>query len=320
MTKLYEELIRIIKLKVPAGMNPVDVLIDIIPMSKEAAYRRLRGEIDFSLEEVVRITRYFDISIDALRDSEQGKNRFGVQMMCVAEAHLPVDRYQQAVNECIDLLKTLKTHPNAQLFVLTDIMIPMFPIFKYEMMSKYYMFKWMYRCSNDLYPGKLKDMYIPDEVTVLHHQFIKEMQDVAVRYICPPELMLSHVREVTYFRKMELLTDDEVRQIKQETNMLLDEMGSNMMRGKTSNNMPFSMNLSYFGFDTTCIYYHADTFGVASVHMFGDGFYYYKDPRIVHKMKHMLDALVKNSVLISVSGEKQRLEFMNRQREMIHLL
>ncbi len=320
MTQLYEELIRIIRLNTPAEMNPVDVLIDIIPMSKEAAYRRLRGEIDFSLEEVVRISRCFDISIDALRDSLDNQGRFGVQMMCVAEATLATDRYKQAVQECIDLLKTLKTHPNAKVFVLTDILIPIFPIYKYEMLSKFFLYKFIHRCDNELYPAKMRDMQVPEEIQMMHRLFLKEIQDVAVHHICPPDLMQSHVREVTFFHKMGLLTDDEVQQIKQETNLLLDQLEKNMMKGKTSNDMPFSVFLSYFGFDTTYVYYHSDTFASVSVHMFGDGFYYYKDSRIVHKMKNTLDGLIKNSVLISVSGEKQRLEFMLRQREMVNAL
>ena len=53
---ILNELIAVMKERVPQGQNLASVLADILFMGKEAVYRRLRGEVSFSIEEIATIS------------------------------------------------------------------------------------------------------------------------------------------------------------------------------------------------------------------------------------------------------------------------
>ena len=58
------ELITVMNERAPLGQNLASNLADILCMGKEAVYRRLRGEVSFSIEEVAIISHKLGISID----------------------------------------------------------------------------------------------------------------------------------------------------------------------------------------------------------------------------------------------------------------
>ena len=65
------ELINILKKRTSEKQNTVDLLMDIVSIGKEAAYRRLRGEIPFTLEEAVSICSRLNVSLDVLAGTKQ---------------------------------------------------------------------------------------------------------------------------------------------------------------------------------------------------------------------------------------------------------
>src|ERR1051325_1305267 len=54
-----------IKEKLPAHMLLADELAQLLNLSKDGAYRRIRGETDFTMEEVALIARKFKLTPDS---------------------------------------------------------------------------------------------------------------------------------------------------------------------------------------------------------------------------------------------------------------
>ena len=68
MTKNYivKELINQMKERIPPGHNLANYLTDTLYMGKEAVYRRLRGEVAFTFDEIAVISHNLGISIDQI--------------------------------------------------------------------------------------------------------------------------------------------------------------------------------------------------------------------------------------------------------------
>ena len=68
MTKNYivKELINEMKERIPPGHNLANYLTDTLYMGKEAVYRRLRGEVAFTFDEIAVISHNLGISIDQI--------------------------------------------------------------------------------------------------------------------------------------------------------------------------------------------------------------------------------------------------------------
>ena len=68
MAKNYivKELINEMKERIPQGQNLANYLTDTLYMGKEAVYRRLRGEVAFTFDEIAVISHNLGISIDQI--------------------------------------------------------------------------------------------------------------------------------------------------------------------------------------------------------------------------------------------------------------
>jgi len=55
-----------IKSKLPSHLSLVDALADLLEISNDSAYRRIRGEKVISLEEIAKIASHFKLSVDQL--------------------------------------------------------------------------------------------------------------------------------------------------------------------------------------------------------------------------------------------------------------
>jgi hypothetical protein len=66
---LQAYLLQAIKKKIPAHLALIDVLQEKLGISQASAYRRVNSETNFSLEELVVLCRYFNLSIDEYLDT-----------------------------------------------------------------------------------------------------------------------------------------------------------------------------------------------------------------------------------------------------------
>ena len=54
---ILNELISTMRERIPQDMNLANTLADILCMGKEAVYRRLRGEVSFTIDEVALLSK-----------------------------------------------------------------------------------------------------------------------------------------------------------------------------------------------------------------------------------------------------------------------
>src|SRR5256885_2431958 len=64
MSQLQISLFQYIKTVVPANLSLVDEVADVLGVSNDSAYRRIRGEKEISFEEIQKLSNRVKISID----------------------------------------------------------------------------------------------------------------------------------------------------------------------------------------------------------------------------------------------------------------
>jgi hypothetical protein len=55
-----------LKKAIPANLNLADEVSELLEISADSAYRRLRGETDITLEEMVLLAKTYNISLDSI--------------------------------------------------------------------------------------------------------------------------------------------------------------------------------------------------------------------------------------------------------------
>lgn len=66
-------LLSAVKSRIPSEVNPVFIIMDVLSIGKEAAYRRLRGEVSFSLKEAALLANELDFSLSEVANTSPDK-------------------------------------------------------------------------------------------------------------------------------------------------------------------------------------------------------------------------------------------------------
>ena len=121
---ILNELIAVMKERVPQGQNLASVLADILFMGKEAVYRRLRGEVSFSIEEIATISSKLGISID----------------------HSPnaIENYYEILNRYQQIFDYVKEDSSTEIYTASNL-LPFTLYSSYEYLSKFRLCRWLYQ-------------------------------------------------------------------------------------------------------------------------------------------------------------------------------
>lgn len=132
--KLNAEFINLIKEKLPVSANLANTLMDILFLGKEAIYRRLRGEVPFTLAEAAAVSRKLGVSLDELIGSSfQGNALFNLNFIQQDDL---IKTYSSIVDTYVNLFRNVKEEPNSCLYSSSNL-IPQTSYLKYDMLSKF---------------------------------------------------------------------------------------------------------------------------------------------------------------------------------------
>lgn len=136
------ELIKAMNEKLPNGTNLANTLIDMLYLGKEAVYRRLRGEVPFTLAEAAAISQKMGVSLDKLAGTNVDSNAiFDLNIIRQTD---PLETYYSIVDNYVKIFRDLNHDPASELCTSSN-MIPQTFYLKYELLSKFRMFKWIYQ-------------------------------------------------------------------------------------------------------------------------------------------------------------------------------
>ena len=75
-SQLQQEFFQIIKSNMPPGVSATDEIAQVLNVSVDSVYRRMRGEKTISLEELYKLSSHYKISLDQLMDLQTGTFQF----------------------------------------------------------------------------------------------------------------------------------------------------------------------------------------------------------------------------------------------------
>lgn len=99
--ELNTGLVNAVREKLPSKDNLANALMDILYIGKEAIYRRLRGEVPFTLAEAAVISRKLGISLDRMIGVSFQDN--AVFDMNIVDSSQPFETYYSILEKQVDL-------------------------------------------------------------------------------------------------------------------------------------------------------------------------------------------------------------------------
>ena len=108
--------------------------------------------------------------------------------------------------------------------------------------------------------------------------------------------------------------------LKKELLQLLNELEEIATRGTFKTGREVCIYISNINFEATYSYIASSAYHISLVRVFAINSFATRDEQVFNSVKEWIHSLKKFSTLISQSGEMQRIQFFNRQREIINTL
>jgi len=129
--------LNMIKESMPKNLSFADEIADLLGVSKDSAYRRLRGETTLSLAEIQKLCSHFGVSIDKLLGTSSDQITF--QYRSVDGENLTFEDYLYSI---LGNLKMINTFEGKELIYLAKD-IPPFHYFVFRPLGEFKCFFWM---------------------------------------------------------------------------------------------------------------------------------------------------------------------------------
>lgn len=311
---LNEELIRAIKQHIPAGENVANWLCDNLKIERESAYRRLRGNVIFTFEEIVKISSKLGFSLDTLVDSGNTTHAlFDMELLNKRSSY--IDMYRDRILEYANLYRKLNLTGKLRMGI--NSMPHLFSINK-PLLSKFRIYKWIYQLQGIKSNLSLSDFEIPADVHRMHDYYqecIKNIPHAII--IMDNNVFLSLVRDISYFRKRSLISDNDLEQIKNELNQIVDYLESVMSTGKSAGGGLIDIYLSSVDLEATYLHIENGEEEHSNIRMYSISSLDSTNKNVCQFQKDWIESLKKFSTVITQSGEIERFKYLDIQRNHI---
>lgn len=312
---LNTNLIEVMKNKIPDGVNLANTLMDILYIGKEAVYRRLRGEVPFTLNEASIISKKLGVSLDQIVGISYTNNAmFDLNLLHYSD---PIKTYYTLLNHYLKVFESLHDDPTSELSTASN-MIPQTFYLKYENLSKFRLFKWMYQNEKVNCVKYFSELNISDELKQAQKDFVNATLYIqTTNYIWDSMMFFYLVNDIKYFASIHLITDEEVIKLQEELLQLLDDLENIASKGKFETGKDVHIYISNINFEATYSYVETSSLQLSLIRIFSINSITSSDKDMCKSMKEWIQSLRKFSTMISESGEMQRIQFFKKQREIV---
>lgn len=308
-----ELLIDTIKNNLPKSQKPVSFVKDILNLSRESAYRRIRNEISFTFEEIATIALHLGFSLDELIGQTQ-QNRFFLDMP-VKNSEDPVNIYCDILSSSLDIYKKMQSDKIHTYLVINQL--PFAFYLPFENLAKFHYYRWIHQTQNTPLNFHFSEFNLPPEIIAIHKMYKYNITKIKYLFvILCPNIFQSLIKEISYFYRRMLISENEIELLQKELFCGIDDLEKSIHVGINENGTNIDLYLSSLTITSSSIMYRHDQKTICQLQT-------YLSPIITHDQevcrnnKNMMKLMLKYATLISNSNEIQRADFFHKQREYI---
>ena len=315
---LYDTFVSALRAKIPKKSELVQVLADMLRIERESVYRRLRGDVPFTLLEAFTVARNLGVSLDEIGNSTAGKKPLYMELSLFRNANgIEYNKLQEACDKMREIAADSDSEHAEALSSISPFLWP-----QYKMLTTFYSFRELYQYATPQTHIHFEDVKLTDRLIGIQDDFGEVMRDFKTTYyIWDVTIIGELVRDIKYFESIRLIDRSSVESIRDELRIFLHQLEEMAERGKfdgTNNkfelyvsNVDIDMTYSYFWSPHACISTFL-TFIVRSATTL--------NRETCMSIKDWVKSLKRVSTLISEAGEKERILFFEKQHQILDTL
>jgi hypothetical protein len=304
---------------IPKNIKPIEYLIKILGISKESVYRRLRGDIPFTFEEMSKLSSDLNFSMDELIPKSDETRVLIKLQTCKNDDPSVVflKRFEQHYNA----LLRLEDYPNVET-TMTFNRVPMIASIYSKNLFKFYYFKWLHQNHEAALKLCYSNVAISDEMEELRKKvkFSTGNCSNKITMILDSNFFVSLINEIRYYRKRRLINDEEFEILKNEVLDFISSMENSAQTGIFGQTAKINIYLSSMNIEVNTVYTKYNGCETSYIYGFSINPLIISNSAICEKHKKWVNSVRKYSTLITKSNEMLQSEYFDKQRESIKSL
>ncbi|MDR1201230.1 MAG: hypothetical protein LBL58_06320 [Tannerellaceae bacterium] len=319
--KFNQALIQKIQNLLPSGKARIRLLTDTVSLGREAAYRRLRGEVLFTFEEACKIAFKLGLSLDSLMDVPIRENNpeFHLASLPIkASIGNPVETYFSSILSGHKQFGEMVNDPKLLTMGVFSY-IPHVMFFPYPDLLRFGVLMWSYQFMDT--PLKLSEITLSKE----YEEKFKELSFFLTNihkqvFIFDYFIFYSLCNKINYFYDLNYISAEEKHLLAEELIKMLSVLEVKASIGKTQSKKDVWLYLSHLTFNANYTYAQGTTFKRSYIEVYHLNTLVSSDPLICKTHKKWIESYRKYSMLISAGREKERTGFFRLQERFIERL
>jgi len=315
-----------LKENLPTHISLVDDLCDLLQLSHDSVYRRIRGEKLITLNELKTICGHYHVSLDKILQLENDTVLF--QAPGINGSYNGLEDYLKGMLAQFHYFNSFKIREMK--YLCKDI--PFWYFYLYPGMAAFKTFFWMRNIHNDPdYIGRQFSIAeLPfTECYELGQQIIREYNLIPSDEVWNLESINSTINQIAYYSDAGLFKDaEDVSTVIDSFHRILDhfqlqaEKGVKFLPGdnEVSYKAPIQYYLNELILGNNTILVSLDQKRVSIITHSVLSYLITADDRFAEKTYGTLNALISRSAYVSRTGEKERNRFFNTLHEKINQL
>lgn len=310
-----------IKRSIPLSISLVDEISELLDISTDSAYRRLRGETSLTISEIVKLCSHYKLSFDSLYNNSCDAVTLNFHDI---KDETGYKEYLKSILEDLKLISNQKT--KSTIYAAKDI--PLFHDFSFPLIASFKVFYWMKSILNlESFQGiKFHSDRIDGEIIETGKKIYDQYAKI------PTSEIWTEVTPVGLLRQIEFFWDSGIFQSKKDALDICDEVIEEFnlieKQAETGRKLDSKRNITSFEnsyklfwseieFGNNCIL--ADIGGEKIVYLVFNTFNRLSTTNklLCEVIEKWLINLMKKSTLISDVSEKQRYQFFKRIHDKI---
>lgn len=308
----------------PAHVSLADEIADLLTISTDSAYRRIRGEKGISMEEMQVLASHFKISIDQFLHIQTDSFLFSGRLANAGDF-----TFEQWLGGVLQQVSYFNSFSKKHVFYLAKD-LPLMQQFLVPELMAFKSFLW--RKSILHYEEMRHQQFTIDNLDPVHwelgQKIVTVYNQVPSTEIWNIESINSTIRQIEFYREVELFkSESEIKKLYESVIRIVDHLEKQAESGLKSliGNAPLPTAASYQMFNNELVL--GDNTILAELDELKIGFLTHntlnfistRDERFCNYTLGALKNLISKSTQLSRVGEKDRLRFFNRIREKIKL-
>jgi len=312
-----------LKSTLPKHLSLADSMGEILGLSQDSVYRRIRGEKPITLDEIKILCEHFHISLDQVLQLKSNT----VVFLAPGLEHTNTD-FTQYLKGMLSWMNNINSHEKREMFYLSKD-VPIFHFFHYPELAQFKTFFWKKSIINHPdYENALftLDNFEKKEEYALGQSLIKAYNELPSTEIWNMECINSTVNQIEYYREAGLFERPEDASIVLESYektlnhiKVQGEKGRKFLKGmgEAGYRAPLKLyvNELILGNNTILVEINGRRISFVTYNVLD--YLHTSDPRFNDVTFSNFHTLASRSTLISETGERERNRFFNSLRKVV---